>query len=104
MNRLVLNKGLCQVRDDHHADEDDDQDQHDERNIDAAEIWQPLADRLQQRLGDAVEEIGNDRHRLVAGTDHVEHDEPAQDRCREQDVHVKFEKQVDKPQQIDHLL
>jgi hypothetical protein len=86
MNRLVLTRT-----------EDDDQNQHDERNIDGAEIWQPLADRLQQRLGDAVEEIVNDRHRLVAGTDHVEHDQPAQDRCRDEDVHVKFEKQVDEP-------
>src|SRR5579885_364538 len=47
------------VADDDVLDEQDDQDHDHRRDVDAAEIGQQIADRAQQRLGDAVEKFAD---------------------------------------------
>ena len=50
-------------------------------------------DRAQHRLGDAVEEVGDHRHHLVAGVDHVEGDQPGQHRGGDQEPDIDLEYQ-----------
>src|SRR5437667_4447707 len=67
------------------ANEDDDQDENDRRDVDAAHRRQHVADRPEHRLGDAVEKFADRCHDRVARIDHVEGDQPRQDgRCDQQ--------------------
>src|SRR5262245_35025551 len=59
------------VKSDHVAEENDDEDQDDRRDVDAAEIGHHIADWPQRRLGDAIEEVRDHCHELVARVDHV---------------------------------
>src|SRR5262245_42507446 len=78
-----------QTREDDALDEDDDQDDDDGRDVDAAQVGQPLPDRPQHRLGDAIEEFRHHGDELVARVDHVEGDQPAHDGGRNQNIDVE---------------
>jgi len=64
----------------HHLQKDEPENKRKRRDIDAAEVWDNLADRAQRRLGDAIEKIDHHVHKLVGGVDDVKRDQPAQDR------------------------
>src|ERR1700704_276958 len=83
------------VVDNHPLDQNDNQEQHDRRNVDATHIGQHGADRTQHRLGYAVKEIPDHRHELVARIDHVEGDQPRQYRRRDDDIDVKVQHDED---------
>ena len=83
------------VPDDDVLEQDDQQNQDDRRNVDAAQIRHDRADRPQHRLGDLPEEIAHHMDELVPRVDHVEGDQPRQDRGGDQEPDVKVEDDQD---------
>src|SRR5215475_9342124 len=92
--KLSSSQGVFQIADYDHPDKDDDQEKNNERNVDAAEIRKPISYRFQQRFGDAIKEIADDRHHRMAGIHDVENDQPAQDCRYEQQYKVDIEELV----------
>jgi hypothetical protein len=93
-----ISQAVFQIADYDHPDKDDDQEKNNKRDVDAAEIWKPISYRLQQRLGDAIEEIADDRYHGMAGIHDVENDQPAQD-CRYKQQHkVDIEELINEQQ------
>ena len=84
------------------ADEQQQQDQDDRRDVDAAEIGQQVADRPQHRLGDPVEHLADLRDDRIAHVHHVEGHEPAQDRAGDEDVDEELDDRVEEPDQGVH--
>jgi hypothetical protein len=93
-----ISQAVFQIADYDHPDKDDDQEKNNKRNVDAAEIWKPISYRFQQRLGDAIEEIADDRYHRMARIHDVENDQPAQD-CRYKQQHkVDIEELINEQQ------
>jgi hypothetical protein len=80
-----------QVRDQHGLNEQDDENDDDRRNIDAAKVWEGIADRPQDRLGDPIKKLRDGRDYRIARIDHIERDEPAQDSSRDQNVDIELQ-------------
>src|SRR5215475_2754045 len=78
------------------------QNQDHRRDVDAAEIRQDRADRPQRRFGDAVEEIPDRSHHRIARVDHVEGDQPGEDRGADQYPDVKSDDRVNEPEKGVH--
>src|SRR6185312_332314 len=76
-------------------DDPEDQQHDDRRDVDAAEIGQELPDRPQDRLGGAVEEVADHRHRPAIGIDHIEGDQPAHHGGNDDDPPVDVEEHDD---------
>jgi hypothetical protein len=93
-----ISQAIFQIADYDHPDKDDDQEKNYERNVDATEIWKPTPYRFEQRLGDAIEEIANDRNHRMAGIHDVENDQPAQDCRNKQQYEVDIEELVNELQ------
>jgi hypothetical protein len=93
-----LSQAVFQIADYDDPNEDNDQEENNERNVDAAEIRKHISYRSQQRLRDPVEEIADDRNYRMAGVHDVEYDQPAQDRRYEQQHKVDIENVVNEHQ------
>src|SRR5690348_9149721 len=91
-----------QVENQEVLDEPDDEDKYHRRDVDPAEVRKNAADRPQRRLGHAVEEIAQEVDEAVAGVDHVERDQPAQDDPDDEDPLVERKKSDDQEQQGFH--
>src|SRR5262245_36544552 len=67
------------------ANEHQDEDQHNGRDVDAAHVRKHAPDRAQERFGDAIEEIPERPHKLIVGVDDIEGDKPAQNGAADND-------------------
>src|SRR5829696_6183247 len=84
--------------------DDDQQQSHDRRNIDAAQVGQEAADRSQHRLGDAIEQVDDHADDLVADVDDAERNQPAHDSAGNDDAGIDAENVVDELAHRHHRL
>ena len=75
------------------------QDHHDGRDVDSAQVRDDAAERLQQGRGDPIQEGADRIDVTVTVVDHVERDQPAQDHHRQDDPEIDVDDRVDQPEE-----